>query len=121
MTTFEFGEFKTEFDNTDVNFAEKYEKASETYNDEILKTPKTGRGSEQYKYMCDAVRRFFDSLFGDGTGALMFGERFSVEECAVAFKLLIEKVRDVSFTLEKMRISDAPLNREQRRLAAKKK
>lgn len=102
MNKFQFGDFETDVDVTDVAFIERYEEAAEKYDAAAKKLPKDGKASVQMKAMCKVFFDTFDFIFGEGTHTKMFGEKQSVDLCATAFVQLIEMVKDHSTTLEKM-------------------
>ena len=118
MAKFEYGEFSAEFDPTDVEYVEKYEKAAKEYNERIKKIPKTGYESEKIRYICKLIFDFFDYVFGEGTHKRMFGDKISGAKCIDAFKKLIADMRtdDVGSLLQE--VSE---NRSTRRASAKAK
>ena len=56
-------------------------------------------------------------LFGEGTSEKMFGETQSVDSCVMAFKSLVEIMKDYSNTLKRLIGSD--INRAARRTKKK--
>lgn len=93
MATFKHGNFSVEFDPTDVDFVEKYEKAAADYNEKIQKMPKTGLESEKIRYICGTIFDVFDFLFGEGTHVKMFGNKKSGNECLKAFSNFVDSMR----------------------------
>jgi hypothetical protein len=90
MTEYKYGELCVVIDNTDADFIEKFEQASEEYNDSVKVFPKTGKKSEQIQYLIDAVDKAFIRLFGKEAPVLMFGESRSSQQRTDAFIKLIE-------------------------------
>lgn len=103
MKKFQFGDFETEIDTTDVSFVERYEEAAERYDAAIKSLPKDGKASNQLKAICQIFFDTFDSVFGEGTHEKMFGNRISVDLCTTAFVELVKMMRDYTETMNKIK------------------
>ena len=120
--TFEYNGQSYEFDVRDAENSEKLEDAIDQMRETEKKLPKTGRLSAIYKANCQMIRDFFDTIFGEGAGVKICGERLHVTAHYDAYKAFIDFAnpqRDdvMSYSNTFAQYS----NRQQRRAAAKAK
>ena len=85
-------------------FVQKYEEAAEKYSRKIQSVPRDGKASQIMLNICMVFYDVFDSLFGEGTSARMFGDTNSVDLCTKAFKSLIDIMNNYSKSLETLSI-----------------
>ena len=90
---FVHGNYEKEFDNTDIELCEKYLKASKRLGEDAQKM---GDGIDALVKGCEAIDRFFDTMFGKGTAAEIFGSRRSFKEHMEAARDFIIAFQDQS-------------------------
>lgn len=79
MSLWKFGEFEKDIDFTDADFLEKLESAQEQLDRESGEVAKVGKTSDIIREQFACFVHFFDTLFGEGTSRLMYGDRTSLE------------------------------------------
>lgn len=62
-------------------------KQMQNIEDELL----VGTEQEKNRYLCDRIKRFFDNVFGEGTGVAVCGERNDLLNHLEAFDQLVEE------------------------------
>ena len=102
-----------DLDIYDVEVAEKYEKALKTVQEVPDKVDSMGL-SEGIRYQCNLIFAFFNTMFGDGTDKLVFGNRVNLLICVKAFEELVTQVNEQKKEIEKLSNKYSP-NRAQRR------
>lgn len=120
MKTFQFGNFETEIDPTDVDFIKTYDTAAEKYQQDMGAAAEKAGDLSTWAYMdriCSVFFTFFDTVLGNGACEKMFGKRRSVDLCADALNELKECVQDYESTIRKLQTGAA--NRAQRRALKK--
>ncbi len=117
-----FNGFEVEFDVTDVDNSEKYEKTFEIMGEKEKGLPTTGKHSEILKAQFEWIAETFDRLFGEGSSKKIFGERKSVALGLEAYESFLAFIRGQKTSMQdtKQRISSSYSNRAQRRAVAKK-
>lgn len=93
---FVFNNYEKEFDNTDVDFLEKYLKAMNKMAEEANAAAKIENAGEQFARCCAAVDKMFNAIFGKGTAVEIFGSKRSYKEHLSAVIALREVVEDSS-------------------------
>lgn len=80
-----------DFDFADADDLEKYEKAFPTTVKELenVKWNEENASSSVRKF-CDAIFKFFDEIFGDGTSQKMFNGKKNYQKCLNAFKEIVD-------------------------------
>jgi len=115
--TFKWGGKEYPFDFRDADDAEKYEKAYDEMKEKIGKMPKDGKASSIMRWNCRIIREFFDSLFGEGAGAEICGEKDNLGIVNESFKAFMVHARGQSAEIQHMKneLNGIASNREQRR------
>ena len=90
--TFEYNGLSYDFDIRDAENSEKLEEAVDQLREAEKSVPKTGKLSAIYKATCEMLRNFFDTLFGEGEGVKICGERMHVTAHYDAYKAFLEFV-----------------------------
>lgn len=121
MSLWEFGEFETDIDLTDVDTSEALDNAYEKITEEFQKVPSEGKTSEILKQQIKCFSVFFDTLFGEGTSEKISGGKKSLGiyiEAADSFYAFIEKENqkfgEIYSKYDKYRVQNSG-NRQQRR------
>ena len=115
-----------ELDLQDADVNERCEQAFEAMEKHEKELPKDGKNSERIRSYCQLFKDLFDDIFGRGTSEQLFeGQPTNVDVYeGIYFKFLdFVSVQRVGIAKEKSeRLSKyKPVNRQQRRAAAKKK
>lgn len=79
MSQWKFGDFEIEIDFTDADFMERLEAAQEQLDRESQEVAKAGKTSDIIREQVACFAHFFDTLFGEGTSALLYSGRTSLE------------------------------------------
>lgn len=118
-----FNNFEVEFDITDVDIAEKYEKTFEIMGEKEKQLPKTGKQSELLKAQFKWFSETFDLLFGEGSGEKIFNGKKSVSLGFDAYESFLAFIKSQKTDLfnKGQRIHSTYSNRAQRRAEAKGK
>lgn len=118
-----FNDFQVEFDVTDVDTADRYEKTFDIMGEKEKKLPLTGKKSEQLKAQFEWFSETFDRLFGEGASEKIFNGKRSVSLAFEAYESFLSFVASQKNDISNRgaRISSAYSNRAQRRAAAKSK
>ena len=104
-----------EFDVTDADMLEKYEKGLEAVKQKATLSPLEGeKFSESIRRACQIVFDFFDLLCGEGTAQKIFKGKCSFNECLDAFEELVAQVQAESEKFS-IRVNKYSSNRAQRR------
>ena len=90
--TFEYNGVSYEFDIRDAENSEKFENAVALMKVAEKNMPKTGRISAIYKASCEMIGEFFDTIFGEGEGVKICGERLHVTAHYDAYKAFMDFV-----------------------------
>lgn len=110
------------FNIHDVDFAEKFDKYEPVMQREIQYTDKDIAEDEIrcMRGQCNAVKKFFDSMYGEGTSEKLFAGRSDLEECFDAMIAVYSErdAQEAAFTAKTLSVAG---NREQRRAASKGK
>ena len=88
-TVFKYNGHEKEFDIADVECNKKFEGAVKALQDECNNIPKTGLASDMMKSQIDIIKRFFDKLFGNGSGKELCGEKDNLNSCYDAYEALL--------------------------------
>lgn len=110
-----------ELDLADVDVYEKYMEEA-TKMDEVLNKKLSQeeiradykKAANLMREKCDAIKCFFDSMFGEGTGDGVCGETTNVDKCFDAYNILVKDVRHQGDKMNK-KLNQNPQNRAQRR------
>lgn len=118
-----YNDFEAEFDITDLDTSEKYEKTFEIMGEKEKKLPKVGKQSEMLKAQFEWFSETFDRLFGEGSSNKILGGKKSVNLCLEAYMSFLDFVkRQKENVLNKREtLTSSYANRAQRRASAKKK
>lgn len=118
-----FNGFEVEFDVTDVDIAEKYEKTFDIMGEKEKQLPKVGKQSELLKAQFEWISETFDLLFGEGSSAKIFNGKKSVALGLEAYEsfLAFIKAQKTDLLNKGQRINSTYANRAQRRANAKGK
>lgn len=111
-----------EFDFFDTEDVRRFETALAETQAEIIQAEKKESLSDVYETVCQSVKSFFDTIFGEGTGDAVCGERDNFMNCINAFEVAIDTVDEGRKALEeKTREVKTKFggNRQQRRLEKK--
>ena len=88
-TIFKHNDFEAEFDFTDADDMELYEKSVDQLNEEEKRLPKTGNVSSIIRSQCAWLRRFFDRIFGTDSGKKICGEKDNFGACMEAYRAFL--------------------------------
>lgn len=91
---FKFGNFECEIDTSDCGFMELFETKSLELAEASEKTQKDGKRSDVIKAMSALSFSYFDALFGEGTAALMFGDKVNLRLCDAAMFALCDAIME---------------------------
>lgn len=97
----------------DLEVAEKYEKALKIVKEVSPKVERVSL-SEGIRHQCNLIFDFFNTMFGEGTDKLIFGEKVNLLTCLKSFEELVTQVNELNKEIEKMANKYSP-NRAQRR------
>ncbi len=104
-----------EFDVTDADMLERYEKGLEAVKQKSTLSPLEGEKlSESMRRACQIVFDFFDLLGGEGTAQKIFKGKCSLKDCLNAFEEFIDQVQAESEKFS-IRVNKYSSNRAQRR------
>lgn len=102
-----------DIDILDLEVAERYEEA--LGNLEGIENRLVGLSiSQSIRLECEAIFELFNTMFGEGTDKLIFGEKVNLMTCLKAFDELVNKMNVKSEEAEKVINKYSP-NRAQRR------
>lgn len=122
-TTFSYNGAEYEYDIRDADMAEKFENAIEDMKVDEKNQPKTGKISELIKYQVAFLKKFFDTVLGEGAGDAICGEGNKLDVCYEAYESFLNLISEqkqylnVNSTLNPF---GKYSNRAQRRAATKK-
>lgn len=80
-----------DFDMFDAETAEAYEKGYEKMQSTIAELQKTDKMSVVFHKGCSAVKEVFDTIFGEGSGVEVCGEKNNFKVCLEAFQALTDE------------------------------
>lgn len=100
MIKYQFGNFETEIDPTDVEFMKRYELAAQHYKEKMQTVSEGQKLSETLEIVCRIFYDTLDELFGEGTSAAMFGKTRSVDQCIKAFQQFTDVVNNYGKSLK---------------------
>lgn len=110
-----------EFDLTDADDCERYENALEKLRKAENNVKKDGRESEFIRAFCKMLADFFDAVLGEGASAKIFeGKKTSVAVYLETYDNFLDFANTQKAGI-KERFAKYNPNRQQRRVAAKKK
>ncbi len=118
-----YNDCEFEFDLTDVDNIELYEKTFAKMQEDVKNMPKDGNRSAIIRAYCRSLRDVFDSLFGAGTSDKLFGSRYNATEITVCYESFLEFVTGQNKALSDLQnrvTSRYSPNRAQRRATEKK-
>lgn len=116
LTKFCYNDIEYSFDVSDADDAEKMEASTRNMAENEKKLPKTGTSSEIIRSQCGLIRSFFDDIFGEGAGAALCSERFSLTTHYDAYDAFLDFVRSQKQTIiDRGNKYKQYSNREQRR------
>ena len=115
-----------ELDLNDADTSERYEKAFEAMQSSESRLPKDGKLSERIRAYCKLFRELFDTLFGAGTSEKIFADvpdnTDRYDDIYFNFLDFVSAQRNEILQQKAERFAKyKPVNRQQRRAAAKKK
>lgn len=84
-TTFVYNEVELECDAMDADFQEAIEKQDDILSEEIDRAVELENTSDSIRAQAQAHKKFFDSLFGEGTSKKMFGDKDNVRITTEAY------------------------------------
>ena len=102
-----------EFDLLDADTAEKYDEALSEVSG--IEDKVTGMSTgESIRYQCNTIFDVFNTIFGEGTDKMIFGEKVHLGKCLDAFETLITEANKQAEDTSKKYSKYSP-NRAQRR------
>ena len=107
-----------DFDLFDADTAEVYEIAYSEAQDIIAELQKSDKMSIAFRRGCAAVKKVFDTIFGEGVGDEVCGEKDNFRICMEAFQELTDEVirqKKELGTMSSAAISKYQGNRAERR------
>lgn len=107
-----------EFDLADVDVYEKYMEEA-TKMDEVLNKKLSQeeiradykKAANLMREKCDAIKNFFNVMFGDGTGNRVCGENTNVDKCFDAYDILVKDVQNQADKFNK-KLNQNPQNQK---------
>lgn len=120
---FKYGDFEGILDNSDYMQMETWERGAERFNEMLEDIQQIGKASELWRTLVLCITdEIIDPLFGDGTSALMFGDKITSGMTVLdAFMSLAELAAQNNFaTIDKLgdmkkRVTSTTGNRAARR------
>lgn len=91
--TFKYNGMEKVIDLADATVMETLENAFYALEAAGNDEPKDGRLSGLIRYQVNAFRRFFDSVFGEGTAEQMFGQVYNYEVAVTAYTEFCDQLR----------------------------
>lgn len=83
-----------DIDNCDLAAMEKYEAAHARVLEKANKTEEVcTKRSEAIRFLCEAVFEFFETVFGEGTAKLVFGDQVNLRVCMDAYEEVSNSVK----------------------------
>ena len=120
-TTWEINGVSFELDLTDADDLERYENALEKLREAEHNIKKDGKESELIRAFCKMLADFFDAVLGEGASAKIFeGKKTSVAVYLETYDNFLDFANTQKAGI-KERFAKYNPNRQQRRVAAKKK
>lgn len=107
-----------EFDMFDAETAEAYEEGYKKMQSTISELQKADKMSLVFRDGCVAVKAVFDTIFGEGSGVEVCGEKNNFKVCVEAFQSLTDEVIRQRKELDEM--SKASLAKYQGNRAARR-
>ncbi len=92
-TTFRWNDKEFEFDIRDADQAELLEKAVNDLSAAEKSRPKDGTASQQIRYQCDMLKKFFDTCLGKGAGIAICTDKSKVDLCYDPYEAFLDMVR----------------------------
>ena len=108
-TIWEYNGSQFELDLTDLDFAERYEKALANLQERENARSKDGPMSVRIREYDAMIRSLFDDIFGEGAGDAVLGEKVSTKHCDIAFDSLLQFV--IKQQAENNRETEALINK----------
>ena len=102
-----------ELDIYDLEVAEKYDKELKKV-DEVARTLEGMSVPEVIRTQCNAIFKFFNALFGEGTDKKIFGDKVNLVICLKSLDEFVTQVRNQKEKIEEISNKYSP-NRAQRR------
>jgi hypothetical protein len=106
MSLWRIRDLEFELDLEDADDAERYEKAFLQLDEDEKAIKKDGTLSEMIKSSCGIYYKLFDSIFGEGAGLNILGEKFNLRVCEETFDSFIQfcgkQVKDTNERRSKM-------------------
>ena len=118
QNVFSYNGVDYEFDTFDADQADKLEEAINGLRKSEQSVPKTGSVSTLVRFQCKMLRDFFDTIFEEGAGAKICGEKDSFYNCKnayVAFLGFVDEQKAAYFSGMNEIRSKYGANRAQRR------
>lgn len=122
MSLWKFGSFEGEVDFMDADFLDRLFEAKRELGQQLKTVPNVGRVSDIIRAQCACYYTFFDNLFGDGAGKLIFDGKHSMALCVEASESIAacEKAQNEQYVqkADKYKVQQHG-NRQQRRVYQK--
>lgn len=121
METYSINGVEVEYDTFDLVNMEVYRDEVKRVADlsELAKDVTTENYIEIIREMCEGVMDAFDTIIGEGTSNLLFGGKVNAKTIPAAWAEFTQAVAKVMNTDIPGAGSNTPMNREQRRAAAR--
>lgn len=105
-----------EFDFFEADNVDKFESELKKVQEDIKEpTQYEGKSTgEQLKLQCGIVKKFFDTVFGDGTAKKIFGDKNNIKTCMEAFAMCVDASTEAQKELRALTNKYQP-NRAERR------
>jgi len=121
-TVFKYNGAEYEFDFSDADNAEAYEKAIKQMEVDEKKLEKDGTAAALIRGQCAFLKKFFDEVLGAGAGEAVCGAKDNLLNCYEAYDAFLAFIRAQNQNIISRKNSFGKYsNREQRRHPAKSK
>lgn len=109
-----------EFDTFDLDNIELFQSEAERLEKNVRLTPRDGDTIKFMRERAEDILDFFDTVVGEGTSAAAFGDKVNIKDIMSAYKQFAQDVKaNTTEFFGGLAGKPAPVNREQRRAAAR--
>lgn len=91
MSKFEINGVELEYDAFDMDTVEKFTAAKQEVADQVTALADTKDIVKVGRAQCKAVKGFFDTVFGEGMGEKVCGEKDNLKACAEAYGAMLRE------------------------------
>lgn len=109
-----------EFDTFDLDNIELFQSEVERLEENMRLAPRDGDAIKFIRERAEDMLDFFDTVVGEGTSAVAFGDKVNIKDIMSAYKQFTQDIKaNTAEFFGSLASKPAPVNREQRRAAAR--